>query len=166
MTTTPPRRPPPPHRGAPAGALGTGDVDAHSSRAIDLQNYEFVELIGLDLQPNHRGGLIRVTGQIIDVPPALGDPQKSPGKGEEGAYDVASIDVRIVGLIGSSPTSLHRGSIGGDAGPLDFVLEHPSPYKRVQVLARLVLDGNPEQRLATTTTKPKASAAALIRMAR
>ena len=163
MTPRPPTRR---HAGAPPPPATTGaaaqraDVDSFASRPMEV-TYEFVEVLGFDLAPDHRGGIVRVTGQIIDVP--HGD-NAHPGKGQ--SYEFASIDVRIIGLIGSSPTALHRASLGGDAGAVDFVLEHPSPYKRISVLARLLLNADPYERLAFTTKKPTASVGVQLRMAK
>jgi len=118
----------------------------------------------MDLKPEHRGGLLRVTGQILDVPPDGGDHTKPAGKGQ--TYDFAVIDVRIVGMIGSTPFALQRGTIGSDAGPLDHVLEHPSPYKRIQVLARLLINGDETFAFSTGETAPEASASAQLRLAK
>ena len=157
MTTRPPA---PPHRGAPPPAQEkppAADVDTFASRSIALSNKGFAEILGFDLKPSHRGGLIRVTGQVVDT-------TGSTGKGQ--AYDFALIDVRIIGLIGSTPFALHRGTLGGEAGPLDLVLEHPSPYQRIQVLARLQFNGDDDFALAFNVVGPAASAAAQARLAR
>jgi hypothetical protein len=158
-----PRHPTQRPQGAPPGK-GPAGVDEKSSRPIALTNKGFVEILGIDLQPEHRGGLLRVTGQIVDVPPDGGDHTKSAGKGQ--TYDFAVIDVRIVGMIGSTPFALQRGTIGSEAGPLDHVLEHPSPYKRIQVLARLQINGDDSFAFSTTETPPKASASAQLRLAK
>lgn len=159
----PPRHPTQPHPGAPPGK-GPAGVDEKSSRPIALSLTGFTELLGLDLKPEHRGGLVRVSGQIIDAPPDGGDHSKPAGKGQ--SYDFAVIDVRIIGMIGSTQFALHRGTIGSEAGPLDYVLSHPSPYKRLQVLARLQVNGDDSFQFASTEGRPVASAAALVRLAK
>ena len=133
-------------------------VDASASKPIALTNKSFTEILGLDLKEEHRGGILRVTGQIIDVPPGGGE-----GKGI--TYDFAVIDVRIVGMLGSTSFSLHRGIIGADAGPLDLALPFPSPWKRLQVLARLQINGDDSFAFSSNNKPVEASAAAQVRMA-
>jgi hypothetical protein len=143
--------------------LDQGGEDVRASREVQLQNAAFVELLGVDLQPHHRGGLVRVTGQVVNVVglDGSGNPQ---GVGVD--YDTATIDVRIVGMVGAEETALHRGSLGGDSGSLDYVLPFPSPYKRISIRARFIFNGDPTERLGTTTAIPRVGATAQVRLAR
>ena len=132
-----------------------GGVDVYTSREIKLSNVAFVEILGFDLEQTHRGGVIRVTGQVIDSS-ALGT-----------LYTFACADIRIVGFLSAGVETLHRAAIAGDAAPIDYRVPRDAPYKRIAVLARLLLDATPLKVFPPGgAPMPQIVAGAVARMAR
>lgn len=145
-----------------------GGVDVYTSKEIRLQNVAFVELLGFDLDPRHRGGVIRVTAQLLQATGIV--PGITPHPLVE-FYNFITVDVRIVGFVGATPVAMHRAELGGDASAIDFRVPRDTPYKRIAVMARLMIDGEPTKRYGTAflppgNTPPMATSGAVARMAR
>lgn len=130
------------------------DIFHKGSREISLQNVVFIELLSAAWDDHWRGGgLVSVDGTITENPAGLGV-----------SYQHSYIEVRVVGSVGSSQHTLARAGLASDAAAFDIVIPPGVAYKRISVLARLVIDGTPGPYPPAPANPPKATASAVLRI--
>jgi len=134
-----------------AGELTIDDIP---SRRGQLKALSFSEVLGFDWQPQWRGGILSLSGQVVDNPAGLGS-----------SYEFVYVDFRIVAQVGSGRVTLYRGALGRNAAPLDFVIGREEAYKRLSVLGRMMVDNDPTFAPADVVT-PSASLSVRARMER
>jgi len=129
-------------------------VDEVPSRSITLTNVSFAEILGVDVNPRWRGGSVVVSGLVHD------------GTGLPTLYRYALVDVRVVAYQGAVPVTLARGAVGYDAGGLVVVIADVTPYSRISVLARQLVDGGVNATVFAAGQGPVATVGATLRFNR
>jgi hypothetical protein len=133
-------------------------IDERTSREVTLTNLEFVEILGVDMDPSWRGGRLRIGGHIDRI------------SGYLVIFRTIYIDVRVVGFLGSKPESIHRAAFGIQSGSIDLELPATAAYSRISVLARLIVDASPLRTVPLLGPggigKPTATAHAIARFER
>ncbi|MGH7339160.1 MAG: hypothetical protein ACREKH_01590 [Candidatus Rokuibacteriota bacterium] len=101
-----------------------------SPQAYDLSGAGgFVEVWGVDIKPNWRGGQLSINGQVTD----------SAGVGV--TYQYALIEFAIIAYVGSQPNVIRRGVLGGVGESVIHDIEEKHQYTRLAVEARKIIDG-------------------------
>jgi len=107
-----------------------GILEKATLREVDLAaNSDFIEIFKMDIHPDARIGQVRVYGTVID----------SVGLGV--TYNIALIEVRIIGIMSGQTDIICRGSIGKGNGSLLHRTEEGEAYSAIAVEARKIIDG-------------------------
>jgi len=117
-----------------------GVLSKETLRDVDLTvNSDFIEIFKMEIHPDARIGQVRVYGTVID----------SAGLGV--TYNVALIEVRIIGIMSGQTDIICRGSIGKGNGSILHRTEEGEAYSAIAVEARKIIDGAAGSSVAPAT---------------